>query len=229
MVWPPLPKLAYRMTKTATDQSEVSRTQVDLLRHGEHALGDVVAGVSDPKLTAKGWQQLVDQTEMLSNAGAKWELCLSSPRKRCAEFAANLSKNLGVDFAIDEGFAEVDFGVWETMAFSDIEAQHPGEWRKWLTQKQGAASHGGETYHEFLARIDRAWSNLLKQHQGKKVLLFMHGGVARAIFVSALKLDADTFYQFNVPHACHSRLMAYHMQGQADWFQLEAHNTGFKP
>lgn len=215
------------MAKSASQNTEVSRTQVDLLRHGEHQLGDVVAGISDPSLTEKGWEQLTAQTDALIANGAQWDIFLSSPRKRCAEFAASLGEQHDIEFAIDEGFAEVDFGAWEAMAFNDIEAQYPGEWRKWLTQKAGSATHGGEAYHEFLGRINRAWANLIEQHKGKKILLFMHGGVARAIFASAFKLDADTFYRFNVPHACHSRLMAYHLLGESDWFQLEAHNTGF--
>lgn len=216
-------------------------TQVDLIRHGAHQLGDVVAGISDPPLTEKGWQQLVEQTDLLIENGANWDICLSSPRQRCAAFAADFSQRLGLDYAIDDGFAEVDFGSWEALSFKQIEAQYPGQWQQWLRQK--TPPHGGESYPDFQHRINCAWSRLMAKYGGKKILLFMHGGVAKAIFAHTIFTGApqstatfaaapaqltaeDTFYKFNIPHACHSRLMVYHLQGAADWCQLEAHNTG---
>ncbi len=201
------------------------RTEVDLLRHGEHVLGDVICGVSDPKLSETGWQQLHRQCEHLLNQGARWEVCITSPRQRCAEFAEHMSRRLSVECVIEEGFSEVDFGEWEGRSFNEISRRYPGQWQTWLQQPANPAPHGGDQYGQFLHRIEQAWCALIQQWQGKCVLLIIHGGVIRAIFAHIFALNPSTLFRFNVPHACHSRIIAYHQSNATDWFQLDSHNS----
>ena len=204
---------------------ETSQTHLDILRHGEHKLGDVICGVTDPELSEKGWGQLQNQCNRLREEGNDWDVCITSPRKRCAQFANAIAGNLGIECIIESGFAEVDFGKWEAMTFSEINDGFPGQWQDWIGNPDAPAPHGGEKYGDFLGRVDQSVSNLISQYCGKKILLFAHGGVVRAVFYSVLGLRPGSLSRFSVPHACHSRIMAYHADGQKDWYQLDRHNT----
>ena len=200
-------------------------TRIDILRHGEHVLGDAICGVTDPELSTNGWQQLRMQTSRLENSDSAWDLCVSSPRKRCVSFAQDFSERHEIDCLVDDDFAEVDFGAWEALSFAQISRKYPGQWQTWISQPDRPAPHGGEVYADFLGRVQRAFTRLVEIHQGKRIVLFAHGGVIRAILHSALDLNLDSLRRFNIPYACHSRIMIYHEGNQENWYQLDSHNT----
>ena len=206
-------------------EADGQQTTIDLIRHGEHALGAVICGVTDPQLTTLGWSQLENRIATLVFHGSDWDMCISSPRIRCAGFASQMARDHGIDYAENQGFAEVNFGEWEAKSYDQIHAEHPGEWRQWIDNPQQPAPHGGERYADFLGRIESAWQSLLDQHRGKRVLVFAHGGVIRAVFRAVLSLDSGSLNRFNVPHACHTRIIVYHHPDQPDLAQLERHHT----
>ena len=206
-------------------EADTGQTQVDLVRHGEHALGHVVCGVTDPELTELGWSQLQKRIETLASHGSRWDVCLSSPRRRCAEFARHMARQHGIPYADEPGFSEVDFGQWEAMSYDQIQENHPGQWQQWISNPADPAPHGGERYGEFLHRIESSWNALVEAHRGKKIVLFAHGGVIRAVFRAVLSLDSGNLNRFNVPHACHTRIIVYHHPGKPDLCQLERHHT----
>ena len=200
-------------------------TKIDLLRHGEHVLGEAVCGVTDPELSDKGWGQLKTQLDGLVRRGKQWDICISSPRYRCAKFARHICSELKVELAINPAISEVDFGQWEGLTGAQIETDFPGQWQYWLDNPELPAPHGGEAYGMFQKRIQQAWFELISQYQGKRILLFSHSGVMRAILANVLSLNSDGLFRFKVPHACHSQVSVYHLQGKPDWFQLDQHNS----
>ncbi len=204
---------------------QVDCTRIDILRHGEHVLGDAICGVTDPELSASGWQQLRMQTTRLEQADCGWDLCVSSPRKRCVSFARDFSERRRIDCIVDDGFAEVDFGEWETLSFAQISTRYPGQWKSWIGQPDRPAPHGGEVYADFLGRVHQAFARLTEAYRGKRIVLFAHGGVIRAVLHSVLDLKPDSLRRFNIPYACHSRILVYHQEDRQNWYQLDSHNT----
>ncbi len=222
MKWRHLPR--HRLP-TVSKGIQSDCTRIDILRHGEHVLGDAICGVTDPELSEEGWQQLKRQTSRLKNTDSDWNLCVSSPRRRCVSFARDFSERHRIDCIVDDDFAEVDFGEWETLSFVQILSRYPGQWNAWIGQPDQPAPHGGEVYADFLCRVHNAFTRLIETHRGKRIVLFAHGGVIRAIFHSMLDLETDALHRFNIPYACHSRIIVYHGDNQENWFQLDSHNT----
>ncbi len=202
-----------------------AHTQVDLLRHGEHQLGDVVCGVTDPLLTDRGAGQMQARCQDLIESGVHWDVCVSSPRNRCAIFAEQVSKRTHTELVVEPDFAEVDFGQWEGLSFPEIHSRFPGEWQFWMGNPDKPAPHCGEKYRDFLDRVQIAWERLMKSHPGKNILLISHGGVMRAIYTIVFALGPESSFHINVPHACHTRIMAYHHGRHPDWYQLDCHNS----
>jgi len=208
-----------------TDTNEISPTRINLLRHGEHALGKAICGVKDPQLSQKGWGQLNSQIDSLAGRGHQWDICISSPRLRCAEFAHQVSQQFNIELVIKDELSELDFGEWEGLTGAQVESSFPGQWQQWIDNPDEPAPHGGEAYGLFQQRILNAWLQLILQHQGKRILLLSHSGVMRAILTNVLGLDTKGLFRFNVPHACHSQVSVYHLSGKPDWFQLDQHNS----
>ncbi len=199
-------------------------TQVDLLRHGEHQLGDVICGVTNPSLTDRGMAQMEARCQGLIESGVRWDVCISSPRRRCAVFAERFSKKTGTDLVFNWDFAEVDFGEWEGLSFPEIHARFPGQWQSWMENPDQPAPHHGEKYRDFLDRVQAAWERTMASHRKKNILLISHGGVMRAIYTTVFALGPESSFHINVPHACHTRIMAYHHSAHSDWYQFDSHS-----
>ncbi len=146
-------------------------TRINLLRHGEHALGQAICGVKDPELSEKGWSQLTNQMDSLlgrdrPNQARQWDVCVSSPRIRCAAFGSHVSQQLNIELVIKDALSEIDFGEWEGLTGAQVEASYPGQWQQWLDNPDDPAPHGGEAYGLFQQRILDGWSQLISQYQG---------------------------------------------------------------
>jgi len=63
--------------------SIVTHTIIDLIRHGETISGHCYLGSTDSVLSESGWQQM--RAAVLGQA--PWDNIISSPLKRCRDFA----------------------------------------------------------------------------------------------------------------------------------------------
>ena len=199
-------------------------SQIDLIRHGETTEPTALCGATDVALSAKGRQQLQKNADKLLSAGPAWDAIYHSPLQRCAEFAVSLGQQQELPTACVDDFREVDFGRWEGLEFDEINRLYPGQWEAWMKQSAGEAPHGGENYCAFKDRVSKAFDKVLSASKGKRSLLVMHGGVARAIMAHTLGLKPDQLFRISIGHACVSRILAYHQKGEPDWYQLDAHN-----
>ncbi|MFD2230891.1 histidine phosphatase family protein [Alkalimarinus sediminis] len=186
--------------------SNYKETIIDLLRHGEPIGGRLLRGSQDDPLTEDGWSQ------MRASVGDHnpWQQVISSPLRRCSEFASQLSENRGLPYKKEAGFQEIGFGRWEGMSPEQIMAAFPGELEAYWRDPTEFSPPEGETLDAFIARIDSHWSKLLDEHQGQHVLLVCHGGVIRAIINKILEMPLNALWRVEVPYANISRIRVTH-------------------
>ena len=202
--------------------SNIITTYIDLLRHGEPEGGEVFRGHIDPVLTNLGWQQATKQTEQHDD----WELIVSSPLRRCAEFAEQLSQKKQLNFHLDEGFKEIFYGDWEGMPTTEAFKHHPEIAQQMWQDPMGFCAPNGESVQAFEYRILSAWQQLLADHQGKKVLLVCHGGVIRILLKNLLSMLPEAMNRFAVPYASRTRLRIDDDQKhQQQYISLQWHAT----
>lgn len=84
-------------------------TRIDLLRHGETAGGSRYRGSIDDALTPLGWAAM--RAALGEECG--WNRIVSSPLRRCADFARDLARRHGLPLDIDARLREIHFGDWE--------------------------------------------------------------------------------------------------------------------
>ncbi len=197
-------------------------TFIDVMRHGEPEGicpegGTILRGRTDHALTDKGWLQAYQRAEQLLNDGKEWDVIISSPLIRCAHFAKALAAEKLIshpDCLIDTRWREIDYGDWDGLSTARIWQKSPELMEKMWQDPMGFCAPEGEAVTDFSVRIEQAWSDLLLQHQGKRILLVCHGGVMRLLLKQLLLLAPEAMNRFAIPYAAVSRLRIDHSTSQ---------------
>jgi len=194
-------------------------TTVDLMRHGEVEGGSRFRGSTDDPLTELGWQQMLDTL----NAGSEWTQIISSPLQRCKKFAAHWSEENSLPLSINNNFQEMHFGDWEGKTAEEIIVSSPDALEKFWQNPERFAPANSERLSEFKHRILTAWKEIIKQQQGKHVLLISHGGVIRSILAHILEMPDHALLKLEIPLAGISRVNIYHERDKPDSSSLVFH------
>lgn len=197
-------------------------TVIDLMRHGEPEGGRMFRGTRDDPLSATGWQQM----RTVAAEFRSWDVVVSSPLRRCREFAEQLAGRHGLPVEIDPQFREIGFGAWEGLTAEHVEAGFPGALAEYWRAPESYTPPGGEPLVRFDARIESAWDGLLERQRGRHVLLVCHGGVIRACLRQVLGLPLANIWRIDVPYAAPSRVRI-HGDGGEPVPILEFLNGGF--
>lgn len=172
-------------------------TIIDIIRHGEPVGGSKYRGQIDDPLSEKGWQQMRDAV-----AGRdEWQHIVSSDLSRCAEFAREVSQNLGVGLELEPQFREVGFGSWEGKSAKQLLEEDPEGTAAFWRDPINNTPAGAEPLREFHQRIVTAWNGLIARHAGKHLLLVGHAGMMRILLLNALDLPLESFYRFDPRNA----------------------------
>jgi alpha-ribazole phosphatase/probable phosphoglycerate mutase len=178
------------------------QTQVDLLRHGEPVGGRRYRGQIDDPLSEQGWQQM--RAAVLGRRD--WDVIYSSPLKRCAEFAQELSGRLLLPFTIDERLKEIGFGDWEGRTPDEIRRNDPLRLENFWRNPIGNRPEGAETLASFQKRVSAAWAEIGATHAGQRVLIIGHAGITRMILSLVLGSPAEHMFRIQVDNAGLTRI-----------------------
>lgn len=166
---------------------------IELLRHGRTVADGRWCGRSDVALAGEGWTQMWCAVE-----GRHWDGIVSSPLRRCAEFAQALALRLGVGCTLDARWQELDFGVWENRRAAAIDVSDLAAfWR----DPDAHPPPGGERLGSLCARVRAAHEALRTSIAADEaVLVVTHGGPMR-VLLSAPGASASALLGLDVPHA----------------------------
>lgn len=184
-------------------------TILDLIRHGEPEGGPMYRGGRDDSLSATGFEQM----RLALDGGEAFDCVLSSPLRRCRDFAEELARAAGLALEIEPGLCEISFGDWEgrtpeQVAETDAELQSAF----WVRPDLHAPPNG-ETLDAFFERVARSWRDCSERLRGQRVLFVGHGGVIRMILARELGMaPAVAMARIQVPYACRSRLRLDHTE-----------------
>ena len=189
----------------------LSNRFADLLRHGEAEGGSCFRGSRDDPLTEPGWAALHAATAAeVDGAAPAWGRVLTSPARRCAEFAQDLGRRLAVPVVEVPDLRERHFGAWEGRTAAEIPASELGAF--WA-DPGGFTPPGAEPLGAFRRRVVAAWQVVLAA-AAERQLVVTHGGVVRVIVGEVLGLSAASLLLLEVPHACRTRIRLPHGTGR---------------
>jgi broad specificity phosphatase PhoE len=149
-----------------------------LLRHAEPVITGVMLGQSDPPLSAHGRAQAA----ALRLPGLP---VYSSPLRRAVETACMFSEPV-----VDAGFAEINCGEWDGMAWKDIESRYPAAASAKLADWFGVAPPGGEPWDAFRVRVLGALARV-----AGPAIIVAHEAVNSEIVQSVMGRESRSFTQ----------------------------------
>lgn len=188
----------------AKDMPVATPTTVDLLRHGQVATPNLFCAPSNEPLGTNGWKQL----SVATNPG-KWDVVITSPSRRCHDFARLLSQRQGCLFEVDERFGELDFGAWIGKTQEEIWEQEPGLIQQLWLQPRRFIAPNGEAMTDFISRVQIAWDDVQTQYAGKNVLILTHATIIRVVLAKVLDVLYQKSLKFEVGYAQITRVRTY--------------------
>ena len=164
--------------------ASIKTITVDFIRHGETHGGDILRGRVDPALTARGWTQMQKATGLSSQHAPgeitpNWSEIISSPLKRCREFAEQVAANIKAPITVADQWQEIDYGDWDGMLVSEWREIAADQFKKFREDLSALAPPNGENYLDFKDRVLSALEELSSKDDGSHVLVVTHGGVLR--------------------------------------------------
>jgi probable phosphoglycerate mutase len=113
---------------------------------------------------------------------------MSSDSMRAVHTAEPLGALAGLPVVVDPRLREVDMGRWTGLTRAEAEVSFPSEYAAWSEGKDSARG-GGETFGEVADRAAAAVEELLASvPAGRALVVFTHGGTARALTGRLLEL-----------------------------------------
>ncbi len=182
-------------------------TIIDLLRHGETVSGPCFRGSIDDALTEKGWSQMHTAIEQeVTNHSPTWDRIISSPLQRCADFAHKLSQQHSLPISLDARFKELHFGRWEGRTAAELMATDEHALTQFWHDPVQNTPPGAEPLLAFQQRVLAAWTDLLRDYQGERILLISHGGVIRILLCHVQQRPIKQLMDIDVKHAALTQL-----------------------
>ena len=188
------------------------QTTIDLLRHGEPVGGKQYRGHLDDPLSDLGWQQM--QQVIDSNISTiSWDAILTSPLKRCADFAQSLANKTALPLIIEPRLMEISFGDWEGRTAEELIQSEAEQLYAFWSDPFNCPPPAGEKLTAFIERTLSAWNKIQTEWQGKQILIICHAGAIRMIFCHLLGFPVERQFNIQVDYASLSRVV---IEGEAE-------------
>lgn len=166
----------------------MSEQFIHLLRHGAPETPNLLMGRTDGAPTPGGISACLRQVEDLDLSAI-----VSSDLRRCALAASAIGDRKGLPVTIDPRWRELDFGDWDGLPASSIDA---GALKRFWEDSDRNPPPNGERWSALIARIAAASSVL---HQTPS-LIVTHGGAMRAMLAYLCGFDHRQVWAVDLPY-----------------------------
>ncbi|MGI2259245.1 histidine phosphatase family protein [Shewanella sp. GXUN23E] len=180
------------------------------LRHGACEGGNILRGSTDVALSAEGEMQLQRRADgLLSRYGVPGQI-LTSPRRRCREFARQKAGEFGLAAGIVDAFAEMHYGDWDGLEFDEIYRSDAVAFEAFYQNPWENPPPSAEAMQAFELRVTQAFEQvcdtLLTQPSSsgdRPVWVVCHAGVMLVLMahILGLKQQAGLFNAMALPYA----------------------------
>ncbi len=173
--------------------------RIFLVRHGVTTLNEQrrYCGVSDVCLSSEGIKQSQRVADLLNEE--KFDSIYTSPLKRCLETAKSIAQSHDICPEPLAGLSEIDFGLWDGLAFEDIQSAYPDQLKVWFENPDDFTFPEGESVRDFRKRVLAALKKILTQ-QGD-TLIVAHGGSLRVIICHLCGWPMSCLHSFELEPA----------------------------
>jgi probable phosphoglycerate mutase len=177
-------------------------TTLVLVRHGvtEHTIGKLFSGglaSSNPPLNDEGREQARATGQWLAPLSGTFDALVSSPVRRTRETAEILAEFFDLEIEEEPGIAEMEFGTWDGMSFTEVHEKYPDEISSWLGDLE-SAPHGGESFRVVEKRVLEGRDRIVSSYTGKTVVAVSHVTPIKTLVADALGAPLDAVYRMEL-------------------------------
>ena len=141
--------------------------------------GSRFRGASDDPLSPVG----IAQMRAAAEGPEDWDVLVSSPARRCADFAREVAEGRGLALELMSDLGERRFGAWENRLASEIP---DSELHRFWSDPVGYTPPGAESFSALRERVAHAWKRILAL-DARFPLIVTHGGVVRVVLGEVLE------------------------------------------
>lgn len=172
-----------------------------LIRHAEveERYQGVFGGIIDMEISGRGHSQAAILAKYLHRL--KFDALYASPMKRVQQTLAPALVNGMPRPVIIPELREVDFGVWTSLTFREVEAKFGVHVSSWLDQIECGGIERGECAGTFRARVEPCLRQILEKHPGQEIAIVCHGGVIRMLLAILLDWPLSRMAAFEFDYA----------------------------
>jgi broad specificity phosphatase PhoE len=184
-------------------------TRLLLVRHGETEYNNThrFAGQVNIIMNEKGLRQVKLLRDRLTDE--KIDAVYSSDLQRARITAETIID--GRDLKVTEcpELREISYGYLEGMTFAQITQKYPVLADQIHTSDLAMAFPGGESFPEFIQRVESFKGRLAGHGEKETVLIAAHGGPLRTLMLSLLGMNQECWWQLRIDNASLSIIETY--------------------
>ena len=180
-------------------------TTLVLVRHGvtDATKGKLFSGglaSSNPPLNDEGRAQARATGEWLAPLSGTFDALVSSPVRRTWETAEILAQFFDLEVEEEHGIAEMEFGTWDGMSFTEVHEKYPDEISSWLGDLE-SAPHGGESLRAVEKRVLEGRDRMVESYAGRTVVVVSHVTPIKTLVAEALGAPLEAVYRMELAPA----------------------------
>jgi ribonuclease H / adenosylcobalamin/alpha-ribazole phosphatase len=180
-------------------------TTLILVRHGvtDATKGKLFSGglaSSNPPLNQEGREQARATGEWLAPLSGTFDALVSSPVRRTRQTAEILAEFFDLAIEEEHAVAEMEFGTWDGMSFTEVHEKWPDELGSWLGDLE-SAPHGGESFRAVEKRVLEGRDRILESYAGQTVVVVSHVTPIKTLIADALGAPLDAVYRMELAPA----------------------------
>ena len=111
-----------------------------------------------------------------------------------------------MEVRLDPGLRERHYGIFERLTYAEVKVKFPEDYARFAARDPAYAFRTGESLEVFSARSISVLTRIAEANQGRRILVFTHGGVLDHLYrhVAGVPLSAER--DFGIPNAGLNRL-----------------------
>ena len=169
-------------------------TEIIIIRHGETEWNQTgrFQGHSDVPLSKTGRAQAeaLGQNLAIDYVDAIY----ASDLIRAMETAAPLAARFGLTVTPDPLLRELNFGAWEGRSFNDVNAEHSDAMKQFYNDPEHADIPDSEPFPVFQKRVAGRVREIVRAHQGKRIVIVSHGASIRILLADILAMPIRSIW-----------------------------------